>query len=77
MGELFEYGVDGPLLGAQDRLERLYLSAGLGTLRYTPGGAGGSSWGEECLGFPAETAAPATRTRVSGRRRDEKRQAKL
>ncbi len=57
----------------QNTLERLYLSADLGILWYTPEGAGVSSWGEECLGFPAETAAPATRTRISGRRQDEMR----
>ena len=46
----------------QDTLEGLYLSAGLGTPQMDPPGrAGGSSWGEGDLGFPAEAAAPATR----------------
>ena len=48
----------------QDTLERLSLSAGLGTPRDPPGGAGGNSQGEGCLGFPAEAAAPATWTRI-------------
>lgn len=46
----------------QDRLERFYVSAGLGMLRYSPGGVGGSGLGEESLGFPAETAVPMTWT---------------
>ncbi|XP_049899777.1 uncharacterized protein LOC126389867 [Epinephelus moara] len=33
------------------------------------GRADGSGWGEDCLGFFAEAAAPATRTRISGGRR--------
>ena len=55
----------------QDTLEGLYLSAGLGTPRDSPGGAGGSGWGEDCLGFSAEAAAPATRTLIwtSGQQR--------
>ena len=32
------------------KLEGLYLSAGLGTPRDSPGRAGGSGWGEGCLG---------------------------
>ena len=36
-------------------LEGLYLSAGLGTPRDSPGRAGGSGWGEGCLGCSAET----------------------
>ena len=38
-------------------MEGLYLSAGLGTPQYSPGRAGGSGWGEGCLGFSAEAAA--------------------
>ncbi|MEQ2249173.1 hypothetical protein ILYODFUR_026637 [Ilyodon furcidens] len=34
-----------------------------------PGGAGGGVWGEGRLGVSAESAAPATRSRISGRRR--------
>lgn len=41
----------------QDMLERLYISAGLGTIRGGPRGVGEGGWGEECLGFLAETAA--------------------
>ena len=55
----------------QDTLERLYLSAGLGTPGDSPGGAGGSGWGEDCLGFPAEDAAPATRTLTGEAEEDE------
>ena len=50
----------------QDMLEGLYLSAGLGTPRDSPERAGGSGWGEGCLGFSAEAAAPVTQTRISG-----------
>ena len=45
----------------QDTLEGLYLWAGLGTPQDSPGRAGGSGWGEGCLGLSAEAAAPATR----------------
>ena len=48
----------------QDTLEGLYLSAGLGTPRDSPGRAGGSGWGEGRLGFSVEAAAPATWTRM-------------
>ena len=50
----------------QDTLEGLHLPVGLGTPWDPPGRAGGSGWGEEGLGFLAEAAAPATRTRISG-----------
>ena len=33
---------------------------------FPPGRAVGSGWGEGCLGFSAEAAAPANRTRISG-----------
>ncbi|KAI3374835.1 hypothetical protein L3Q82_021373 [Scortum barcoo] len=46
----------------KDTLERLCLSAGLGTPRGPPGRAGGSVWGEGSLGIFAQTAASATRT---------------
>ncbi|KAI3368027.1 hypothetical protein L3Q82_026851 [Scortum barcoo] len=48
----------------QDTLERLCLSAGLGTPRGPPGRAGGSVWGEGSLGISAQTAASATRSRT-------------
>ncbi|MED6289257.1 hypothetical protein CHARACLAT_000942 [Characodon lateralis] len=54
---------------AQDTLEGPCLSAGLGTPWAPPGGAGGGVWGEGRLGVSAESAAPATRTRINGRRR--------
>ena len=38
----------------RDTLEGLYLSTGLGTPQDSPGRAGGSGWGEGCLGFSAE-----------------------
>ncbi|KAI3369611.1 hypothetical protein L3Q82_025321 [Scortum barcoo] len=41
----------------QDTLERLCLSAGLGTPRDPPGRAGGSVWGKGGLGISAQTAA--------------------
>ncbi|KAI3354891.1 hypothetical protein L3Q82_004687 [Scortum barcoo] len=44
----------------QDTLEKLCLSAGLGTPRGPPGRAGGSVWGEGSLGISAQTAASAT-----------------
>ena len=44
----------------QDRLERLYLSAGLEVPWSSLGGAGGGSWGEGGLGLSAWAAAPAT-----------------
>ncbi len=50
----------------QDMLERLCLSACLATPWGSPRGAGGSVWGEGSLEFLAETAAPATRLRISG-----------
>ncbi|XP_049897276.1 uncharacterized protein LOC126388283 isoform X7 [Epinephelus moara] len=53
----------------QDTLEGLHCLAGLGTPRGSLGRADGSGWGEDCLGFFAEAAAPATRTRISGGRR--------
>ncbi|MEQ2274327.1 hypothetical protein XENORESO_018498 [Xenotaenia resolanae] len=49
---------------AQDMLEGLCLSAGLGTPWAPPGGAGGGVWGEGRLGVSAESAAPATRSRI-------------
>ncbi|KAI3377238.1 hypothetical protein L3Q82_009150, partial [Scortum barcoo] len=48
----------------QDTLERLCLSAGLGTPQGPPGRAGGSVWGEGSLGISAQTAASATRSRI-------------
>ncbi|MED6272226.1 hypothetical protein CHARACLAT_027986, partial [Characodon lateralis] len=51
---------------AQDTLEGPCLSAGLGTPWAPPRGA---VWGEGRLGVSAESAAPATRSRTSGRRR--------
>ncbi|MEQ2235866.1 hypothetical protein ILYODFUR_006588, partial [Ilyodon furcidens] len=53
---------------AQDTLEGLYLSAGLGTPWAPPGGAGRGVWGEGRLGVSAESAAPVTQSRISGRR---------
>ncbi len=50
----------------QDMLEGLCLSACLATPWGSPGGAGGSVWGEGSLEFLAETVAPATRLRISG-----------
>lgn len=47
-----------------DMLEGLYHSAGLGAPRYSPGRVSGCGWVEECLGFLAETVAPATWTLV-------------
>ncbi|MEQ2251622.1 hypothetical protein ILYODFUR_013056 [Ilyodon furcidens] len=52
---------------AQDTLEGLCLSAGLGTPWAPPGGAGGGVWGEGRLGVSAESAAPATRSRIMRR----------
>ncbi|MED6283016.1 hypothetical protein CHARACLAT_004411 [Characodon lateralis] len=49
---------------AQDTLEGLCLSAGLGTPWAPPGGAGRGVWGEGRLGISAESAAPATRSRI-------------
>ncbi|MEQ2194675.1 hypothetical protein XENOCAPTIV_001329 [Xenoophorus captivus] len=49
---------------AQDTLERLCLSAGLGTPWAPPRGAGGGVWGEGRLGISAEYAAPATQSRI-------------
>ena len=42
----------------KDMLERLYLSAGLGTSRCPPGGIGGSGRGEEDLDLSAQAVAP-------------------
>ncbi|MEQ2238118.1 Disheveled-associated activator of morphogenesis 1 [Ilyodon furcidens] len=47
---------------AQDTLEGLCLSAGLGTPWAPPGGAGRGVWREGRLGVSAESAAPATRS---------------
>ena len=44
----------------KDKLERLYLSGGLGTSRCPPRGVGGSCWGEKCLDCP----------RISGRKQN-------
>ncbi|MEQ2281307.1 hypothetical protein AMECASPLE_028943 [Ameca splendens] len=49
---------------AQDTLEGLCLSVGLGTPWALPGGAGGDVWGQGRLGVSAESAAPATRSRI-------------
>ncbi|MEQ2301471.1 hypothetical protein AMECASPLE_036398, partial [Ameca splendens] len=49
---------------AQDTLEGLCLSAGLGTPWAPPGGAGGGVWGEGPLAVSAESAAPANRSRI-------------
>ncbi|MEQ2159325.1 hypothetical protein GOODEAATRI_021659 [Goodea atripinnis] len=50
---------------AQDTLEGLCLSAGLGTPWTPPRRTGGGGvWGEGCLGVSAESAAPATRFRI-------------
>ena len=48
----------------QDTLERLCLSAGLGTPQYSPGGGRGGGWGERGLSLFAQSAAPAVRTRI-------------
>ena len=55
----------------KDTLERLYLSDGLGKSWRPPGGVGGSGCGEERLDLPAQTVAPGTWTRLSGRKRNE------
>ncbi|MEQ2234663.1 hypothetical protein ILYODFUR_033825, partial [Ilyodon furcidens] len=49
---------------AQDTLKGLCLLAGLGTPWAPPGGAGGGVWGEGRLGVSAESASPATRSRI-------------
>ncbi|TWW62612.1 hypothetical protein D4764_04G0012590 [Takifugu flavidus] len=49
---------------------RDYISPGLGATGGLPGGADGSGWGEGCLGIPPEAAAPVTRIRISGRKRN-------
>ena len=46
----------------QDTLERLCLSASLGTRRGPPGRAGGSGREHGRLGFSVKAAAPATRS---------------
>ncbi|MED6281902.1 hypothetical protein CHARACLAT_026589 [Characodon lateralis] len=45
---------------AQDTLEGLCLSAGLGTPWAPPIGAGGGVWGEGSLGVSTKSGAPAT-----------------
>ncbi|KAI3369110.1 hypothetical protein L3Q82_026075, partial [Scortum barcoo] len=55
----------------QDTLERLCLSAGLGTPRGPPGRAGGSVWGEGSLGISAQTAASTTRSQDQADEEDE------
>lgn len=52
-------------------MERLNPMPGLGVAGGPPGGADGSDWEEGCLGIPLETAAPGTRIRLSGRKRNE------
>ncbi|MEQ2230347.1 hypothetical protein ILYODFUR_028316 [Ilyodon furcidens] len=47
---------------AQDTLEGLCLSAGLGTPWAPPQGAEGGVWGEGRLGVSTESAAPVTRS---------------
>ncbi|MED6264264.1 hypothetical protein CHARACLAT_012958, partial [Characodon lateralis] len=47
-----------------DTLEGPCLSAGLGTPWAPPGGAGRGVWGEGRLGVSAESAAPATPSRM-------------
>ncbi|MED6256556.1 hypothetical protein ATANTOWER_028808, partial [Ataeniobius toweri] len=52
---------------AQDTLEGLCLSTGLGTPWVPPpsaGGAGGGVWGGGPLDVSAESAAPATRSQI-------------
>ncbi|MEQ2225523.1 hypothetical protein ILYODFUR_018347 [Ilyodon furcidens] len=49
---------------AQDTLEGLCLSAGLGTTWSPPGGAGGGVWREGRLGVSVESDAPATRSQI-------------
>ncbi|MED6271823.1 hypothetical protein CHARACLAT_024240 [Characodon lateralis] len=49
---------------AQDTLDGLCLSAGLGALWVPHGGAGGGVWGEGGLGVSAESAAPVTRSQM-------------
>lgn len=51
------------------RLPGLHLLTGFVTLWYLSGGFGGSGQGEECQGFPANTAAPTTQTPISRWRR--------
>ncbi|MEQ2317073.1 hypothetical protein AMECASPLE_039057 [Ameca splendens] len=53
----------------RQRVAQGCLSAGLGVPWAPPGGAGGGVWGEGRLGVSAESAAPATRSQISGRRR--------
>ncbi|MEQ2203464.1 hypothetical protein XENOCAPTIV_030526 [Xenoophorus captivus] len=53
----------------QNKANTLCLSAGLGTPWAPPGGDGGGVWEEGRLGVSAESAAPATRSRISGRGR--------
>ncbi|MEQ2241298.1 hypothetical protein ILYODFUR_023960 [Ilyodon furcidens] len=49
---------------AQDTLEGLCLSAGLGTPWTPPGRTGDGVWGEGRLGVSAESVAPATWFRI-------------
>ncbi|KAI3358217.1 hypothetical protein L3Q82_003220 [Scortum barcoo] len=56
----------------QDTLEKLCLSAGLGTPRGPPGRAGGSVWGEGSLGISAQTAASATRSQTKRMKKKKK-----
>ncbi|XP_049451749.1 acetylserotonin O-methyltransferase 2 isoform X2 [Epinephelus fuscoguttatus] len=71
LGRCFRHVQPGGDLGPpQDTLEGLHHPAGLGTPRGSLGRADGSGWGEDCLGFFAEAAAPATQTRISGGRRE-------
>ncbi|KAI3363966.1 hypothetical protein L3Q82_001544 [Scortum barcoo] len=60
----------------QDTLEKLCLSAGLGTPRGPPGRAGGSVWGEGSLGISAQTAASATRSRTKRMKKMKKKKMK-
>ena len=53
-----------------DTLERLYLSAGLGTSCVPPGGVGGSGWGEECLNLAAQTVCTAAENETKGKHKE-------
>ena len=52
----------------EDMLERLFLSAGLGTSWCPPGGNGGSGRGKERLDLSAKTTDPMTQNRISCRK---------